>query len=381
MKAKSLNGKSIEEIESLLTEALSDGFIPTLATVFVSIHVDRKAICEVLNKRDVQIFGATTDGEVIDSRVEDDSISILLLEINPDYFKVLFRKVVEGGYGNATRKLASESREAFENPAFVFAGSGIWKDPYIEPLVEGFKDILGDDVTVFGGMAGDGYQLGDTYIFTNNWESKHGAMVIAFDGDKIAVNGTSTCGWKAIGTEKTVTESERNKVFAIEGESPLDITLRYAGITDPPENLHDLYTELNHTLQIQLQKEKGEPIMRVGIINPEDHSLSFIGSMPEGSKIKYCLLPDLDVLDECVVANERLKKETPNPDAILVFSCAGRKTAFGPEISKEVEGIYDVWGVPMAGLFCQGELGRAEGGILEVHNLTSCCIALKEINE
>jgi ribosomal protein L7Ae-like RNA K-turn-binding protein len=34
--------------------------------------------------------------------------------------------------------------------------------------------------------------------------------------------------------------------------------------------------------------------------------------------------------------------------------------------------------VPMAGMFSNAELGRATGGNLEMHNLTTCCIALKE---
>lgn len=378
MKAKTIHGKSLEEIESALEGALSDGYEPTLAAVFVSINSDRQPIQELLDQKGIQIFGATTDGEIVDSAIADQSIAILLMDVNPEYFTILFQNTEEGGYKEATKSLAQQSKGFFDNPEFIFTGSGIWQDPYIEPLVDGFKEVLGDEVKVYGGMAGDNFLLGDTYIFTNQMEGARAAMVIVFDGDKVSINGTSTCGWKPIGTAKTVTKSQQNMVMAIEGESPLEMTLRYAGITDPPDNLHDLYTELNHTLQIQLQKDKGDPVMRVGLINPDDHSLLFISSMPEGSKIKYCLLPDLDALDECAVANERLKQKIPDPDAVLLFSCAGRKTAFGPEIVREVEGVNKVWNVPMAGLFCQGEIGRAEGGVLEVHNLTSCCVAIKE---
>jgi hypothetical protein len=42
------------------------------------------------------------------------------------------------------------------------------------------------------------------------------------------------------------------------------------------------------------------------------------------------------------------------------------------------KGIKKVWQVPMAGIFSSGELGRATGGNLELLNLTTCCVALKE---
>ena len=102
--------------------------------------------------------------------------------------------------------------------------------------------------------------------------------------------------------------------------------------------------------------------------------------MPEGSKLKFCLLPDLEALDESVASVENLKREViPDADAVLLFSCSGLRAAFGPEVSREVEGINKIWGAPMAGFYCQGEFARPPAGNLEVHNLTSVCVALKEI--
>ena len=43
MKAKSIKGKSTEEIQSALQQSMADGFKPTLAIVFISKSQDRKA--------------------------------------------------------------------------------------------------------------------------------------------------------------------------------------------------------------------------------------------------------------------------------------------------------------------------------------------------
>lgn len=379
MKAKTISGKTTKEISSALDDAMSDDFAPTLATVFLSIKLDQNVICDLLDKKGIQIFGATTEGEIINSEIDNHSASILLIELNPDYFKLIFEEVGEDGYSDTAKTLAEKSREFYQDPAFIFTGSGIWDDVYIEKFLDGFKEIIGEDVTVFGGMAGDDGQLSTTHIFTNNHTSSNAAMVIAFDTSKVLVKGIATCEWKSIGTAKTITKSIENRVYGIDGEPPLDLTLRYAGITDPPDNLMDLYGELNQSLQIQLQRDAGDPILRVAIINREEGYFSFIGSMPEGSKVKFCLLPDLNILDETILAVNNLKnREMPEADAVLYFACAGRLLSFGPEIGREIGGIHKVWNAPMAGFFCQGEFGRATGGDLEVHNMTSICVALKE---
>ena len=90
MQAKSIKGKSTEEISSALTESLADGYHPTLAIVFLSVKQDREAISKLLDEKGIQIFGATTAGEFIDGEIEAGSIVIMLLDMNPNHFKIEF---------------------------------------------------------------------------------------------------------------------------------------------------------------------------------------------------------------------------------------------------------------------------------------------------
>ena len=75
---------------------------------------------------------------------------------------------------------------------------------------------------------------------------------------------------------------------------------------------------------------------------------------------------------------ELKEKEMPEADALIVYSCAGRLMTFGPLMSSEIDGINEVWNVPMVGMFSNAELARATGGNLEMHNLSCCSVALKE---
>jgi hypothetical protein len=84
-------------------------------------------------------------------------------------------------------------------------------------------------------------------------------------------------------------------------------------------------------------------------------------------------------MDKVVKGVQHLKEtEMPEADAMVVFSCAGRILCLGPLMPEELEGIKMLWNVPMAGMFSNAELARATGGNLEMHNLTTCCVALKE---
>jgi hypothetical protein len=85
------------------------------------------------------------------------------------------------------------------------------------------------------------------------------------------------------------------------------------------------------------------------------------------------------VIDKVISGVEELKAtEMPEADALIVFSCAGRLASLGPLIGQEIGGVKNVWNVPMAGMFSNSELARATDGDLEMHNLTTCCVALKE---
>lgn len=378
MKAKSIKGTTPEEIKSALQQSMVDGFRPTLAIAFVSIKQDRNAICKLLDDAGIAVFGTTTNGEFIDEVTEKGSVAILLLDINKNYFQIYFEEYPERNYREITNTIARRATEKFSTPAFFIAGSNMETDA--EELLFGFEDVVGKDVNVYGGMAGDDFTFSDQFVFTNGHESSRGLVCIALDEDKIMIKGVATCGWKAVGTERTVTKSEGNHVFTVDDIPVLDITTKYGGLENVSPDNEGLLLEIAANFPLQLQREKGDPVMRPGlVIDWNDHSFYCSGSVPEGSKIRFSLPPDFDVMEKVIKGVENLKKtQMPEADALVVFSCAGRILSLGPLMAQEIEGIKNVWNVPMLGMFSNAELARATGGNLEMHNLTTCCVALKE---
>ena len=378
MKAKSIKGRSTEEIKDALDESMADGYQPTLAIVFLSIKQDHKAICKLLDDAGIAVFGCTTNGEFIDEITEKGSVAILLLDINKNYFQIYFEEYPEKNYREITNRIARKAKETFATPAFFIAGSNMETDA--EALLFGFEDVAGKDVNVYGSMAGDDFTFADQFVFTNHNSSSRGLVCIALDEGKIMIKGVATCGWRAVGTVRTVTKSEGNHVYTVDDTPVLDITTKYGGLENVSPDNEGLLLEIAANFPLQLQREKGDPVMRPGlVIDWKDRSFYCSGSVPQGSKVRFSLPPDFDVMDKVIKGVEHLKDtQMPDADALIVFSCAGRILSLGPLMTQEIEGIKKVWNVPMLGMFSNAELARATGGNLEMHNLTTCCVALKE---
>jgi len=377
MKAKSIKGTSPEEIKTALQHTMTDGFKPTLAFVFLSTKQDRGAITNILDETGIAVFGVTTHGEFTGEGITEKSVAILLLDVNPDYFSILFSEFPEKNYRQTTQAIAKKALEKFAHPSFLITGSNLETDA--EELLHGFEDIIGLQVNVWGGMAGDDFCFTEQFVFTNGRSSNSGIVTLVLDEEKLIVKGKATCGWKPMGTEKTVTKSEGNRVYTIENLSVLEMTKKYSGLENlTPEN-PSIAKEIV-SFPLQLQRERGEPVMRPGlVVNWKDGSFICSGTVPQGSKIKFSLPPDFDVIEKVIQGCKELKAtEMPEADALIVFSCAGRLVTLGPMINEEVEGVQKVWDVPMAGMFSNAELARFTNGNLDMQNLTACCVVIKE---
>jgi len=361
-----------------LQEIIAGGINPTLAIVFLSVKQDRKTVCEILDKENIAIYGATTNGEFIDEELEKGSIAILLLDIKSDYFQIFFQEYPQKNYREVAGDIAKKAKEIFSKPTFLIAGSHIETDA--EQLLSGFEDVIGKQVNVYGGMAGDDFLLKEQFVFTNEKSSNRGMVVLVLDERKIEIKGVATCGWKAVGTEKTVTKSEGNHVFTVDNIPVFELTKKYGGIDDIIDKQEMLALEIATNFPLQLQHEEGDPVMRPSLaIDWNDGSFYCNGTVPEGSKVRFSLPPDFDVIERVIKEVDKLKAtEMHEADAVVVFSCAGRIISLGPLMTQEIEGIKNVWNVPMAGMFSNGELARATGGKLEMHNLTTCTVALRE---
>ena len=156
MKAKTIKGKSTEEISAELTESMDDGFKPTLALVFTSVKQDIASIISILDRKNIQIFGATTGGEIAGSDISHEGISVLLLDMDPANFRILHDDYAGREVAEVAKAMTEQVLTIFSRPAILLSNS-IEKPRDIglgEKIVQSVSHVAGNDITIWGRAAG-----------------------------------------------------------------------------------------------------------------------------------------------------------------------------------------------------------------------------------
>ena len=381
MKAKSIKGNSTSEIKIGLEKSMEDGFRPTLAIVFVSIKQEIDAICDLLDLQDIKIFGATSCGEFIDGEIGSGTIAILLLDMNPTNFILLLEDYSDKDPEALTKTMARKAKDHFKNPSFILSNSIAMVNSVElgEPILRAIESVTGQDTIIWGGRAGDDFLFDETVVFSNNKSLKRGILMLVLDGDRVLVKGQAASGQKPIGTEKTITKIVDNWIYELDNQPATEMVMKYLGL-HLTEAETEAFNPISYNIMFSLAREKGDPILRgVGAFNWKDRSVFILASIHEGDKVRFTLPPDFEIVEEVISNAEKMKQdEMPLADALLMFSCIGRLGQFGPMAGDELEGIKNVFKVPMAGFFTYGEFGRTNNGSNEFHNSTCCWVALKE---
>ncbi|WP_194775887.1 FIST signal transduction protein [Pararhodonellum marinum] len=386
MKAKSIKGRSAEEIKTALAESMAEahlpdgqGFKPTLALVFISVKQDIDTIISILDGENIQVFGATTSGEISDSDISHEAISILLMDMDPANFRIWYDEYAGSDVVEVAKAMTAQALTIFEKPAFLLSNS-VEKPQDIglgEKIVKSVGYVAGNDITIWGGAAGDDLMFKETFVFTNTNISNKGILMLVMNEDKILVKGRAATGMKPFGTEKVITKSEGSWILEIDNQPATDLVMKYMGENLSPEDFKDFNLK---NIFLNLMREDSSSIIRATMgFNMDTKGITVSGKIKTGDKFRFTFLPDFDVLTEVSEnAKQFQKTEMTEADALVMFSCIGRIDAFGPMTSEELQGIQSVYNVPMAGFFSYGEYGRATGGNNEFHNMTCCWVALKE---
>ena len=374
MRTQSLFVKQVSILENHLLDFLKNGFKPTLGIVFCSPKQNFKEITHLFDSYCIDLLGCTTAGEIADETLAEGGISCMLMDISKDRYNIYFERNTEGVFEGA-HKLRLLADSSFDNPAMIVCSAGVLNDG--EQIVAGLKFGAEKEIPIFGGLAGDDSMILNTYIFTRKDISNDGIATIVFDHDKIELKGLATSGWEPLGGFNTVTKAKDNVIYSINNEPALDFFNRFFG--DGEEVGVDNPSLISTQYPFQVVKDNQNEVLRMPIKGDlADKSLRLVGSIKEGDKFRFSISPSVNVINKTIKEFEVLKNNNPEADALILFSCIGRYSAFGPFLEDEVKGIYDQWKKPMIGFLTYGEIGNLRNGICEFHNETCSLVIIKE---
>ena len=368
MKPLVFSATSVEQIESRIQGFRHDGLTPTLAIVFSSVAYNLTEVGAAFAKFNIDVFGASTSGEIINDEVHEGSIVVMLLDIKRD----TYRLSAFDGEGKTSyqvgQSVAAWSKTVYDDPAFMVMSAGVRADG--EQIVNGISHTMERQVALFGGLASDDLRMQETFVFNASEVLTNGVMALIFDQNVLDFQGIAASGWKGIGTPKTITKAKGNIVYRIDDEPALDMYNKYLDIGDDPVHAAEY--------PLLLIRDDGSVVLRAAFVVNEDKSIVYAGTVPEGTKVRFSMPPGSEIVDHALEQMTDFSKRNLRPDAIVLFSCKARHLALGPMVEEEISGIRKLWKAPLVGFFTYGEIGPGPKGRSDFHNYTLVPVLIHE---
>lgn len=363
---------------------------PHLVLVFASLEamqaLDADRIRALIPQ--AQWVGCSTAGEISSQGVGDGSIVITALRFRQPAFRVASVELADMADSLAAgqRLAARLAHPDLRHVLVLGQGAGINGSA----LVDGLTGTLGSGgVVVSGGLAGDGGRFTGARVWGPDGISATSVVGIGFDGPGWHISHGSMGGWQRFGPVRTVTRSEGNVLYELDGERALDIYKRYLGdyaAQLPASGLLFPWSVLGSDAQ-------AEGITRTLLgISEADGSLIMAGDIPQGGKLQL-MHASVDALvdaaeqaaetaahtaSQAVAANP---PSTPDQALALLVSCVGRKLVMGARVDEEVEAVGQMLGqhTTLAGFYSNGEISpHIHSTNCKLHNQTMTITLLSE---
>jgi hypothetical protein len=315
------------------------------------------------------LIGCSTAGEILDTRVFDDSLVATAVHFEHTTFKLAYTRIEEVGSSSEAGARLADALEK-NGLAHVFVLSDGLKVNGSE-LVQGLTRKLPAHVTVTGGLSGDGARFSETLVLSDGVPAVGAVSALGLYGERLKIGYGSLGGWDPFGPERLITRSKGNVLYELDGKSALELYKQYLG--DEAKGLPA--TGLLFPLSLRSADRKDGVVRTILAVNEADQSMTFAGDVPEGSYAQLMKANFDRLIDGAVGAAKTSQQGSvgASPDLAILISCVGRKLVLKQRIEEEVEGVREVVGdrTVLTGFYSYGEISPfTPGAKCELHNQT-----------
>jgi hypothetical protein len=327
------------------------------------------------------ILGCSTGGQIHEHDTVDDEITGVAIRFDATRIRLVSEMVGCSADSRTCGRTIGERLLAPDLAGIFILSDGLNVNG--SELVAGITAVIGPHVPLTGGLAGDGSQFEETLVGADCAPKSRMVAGIGFYGSAIRIGHGSAGGWDVFGPWRTVTRSQGNVLFELDGEPALDLYERYLG--DEAEGLPG--AGLLFPLQIQNPDNADHRIVRTILaVDRDARSLTFAGDVPERWSAQL-MRGNFDHLsrgaaDAARQATEGLADGQASNGVALLVSCIGRRLLMGQRVSEEIEAAGAVLGTQFArlGFYSYGEISpHAVSGLCELHNQTMTITTITEL--
>jgi hypothetical protein len=319
---------------------------------------------------DAARMGCSTAGEISAQGVTDGTLVVTAVAFDKAHVKQV--STVLGGMDDSLEAGRRLARTLPLNGlrAIVILGQGVQING--SAVLAGLVDVVGPDIPITGGLAGDGGAFAQTWVLDNEGVSCDRLVCVGLYGPDLIFSHGSFGGWSPFGPARQVTRCENNVLYELDGQPALEVYKRYLG-----EHAKDLPASGLLFPFAMLGKDHNELglIRTILGVDEKTGSLTLAGDIEPDGYLKLMHSNTDALVDGAETAAKASQAATSSnePGLALLVSCVGRKLVMGGRVDEEVEVVADVYGrqTTFAGFYSYGEISPHSGEVAcKLHNQT-----------
>jgi hypothetical protein len=325
------------------------------------------------------IVGCSTGGQIFDGDVSDDLVTAMIFRFEKTEIAVVGEASTESSSPFAAGASVGARLMRPDLKCIFVLSDGLHING--SDLVAGILSSVGSNVTVTGGLAGDGTRFQETLVGIDGPPCSRQIAAIGFYGAAISIGHGSAGGWDEFGPKRKITNSKDNVLFTLDNQPALDLYERYLG--DEADGLPG--TGLLYPLLISDPAKPQHAVVRTILgIDRAERSVTFAANIPQGWTAQL-MRGHFDNLIEGAASAARqaaeLRRYPQSDTAAIMVSCIGRRILMGQSIADEITAVADNLGegVRQIGFYSYGEISpHAVSGVCELHNQTMTVTTIAE---
>lgn len=320
------------------------------------------------------LVGCSTAGEILDGGVRDDTLTVAVARFQATEVKLATTPIGSGANSHAAGlRLGGELHDPALSGVLVLT-DGLHVNG--SELVRGIAEGLSSGVPVTGGLAGDGERFEHTWVAVDGEPVEEFASAVGFYGDSIRYGHGSVGGWDIFGPERTITRSDGNVLYELDGRPALELYKQYLG--ELAEGLPA--TGLLFPLAVRHEHEDRQLVRTILAVDESTQSMTFAGDVPQGCRAQLMQASFDRLIGGAELAAEQARPAYADPVLAVAISCVGRRLVLGERTEEEVEATLDRLpeGSRQVGFYSYGEISPYTDGTCDLHNQTMTLTTIGE---
>jgi hypothetical protein len=360
---------------------------PDFIFMFATVGYDQRSLLQAVREATggAPLSGCSAEGTISGDDADESNFSVVVMAISSEELRWT---------NGLARGLRTDSRAAGQQVARGLSSDlgadavGLFLFPdgttvNFDHLFAGLEGNLPSDrfLPIWGGGAGDNLTLVQTYQYCDDEIASDGVAYALLSGKALPVSAIGI-GYIPIGSERTVTRSQGNVIYEIDGKPTLEVLQEYVPDSALAENWQSYAITFALCFRApSYMKDEEYVVQTILSVDANDGSAIVQKEVPEGTSVWLSSRDQEKVTTGLDRMLARIKQELGGnqPKLVFQFDCVSRgklmfrdqekirllrqfRQAIGPD-------------VPWAGFYTYGEIGPVEKHN-RYHNYTAVVLAL-----